>query len=397
MLNSVAVIAAHGLPVGKYMPGDGAGAPVLEADRLIPVVKTALDKAGIQVSEIDSAIFTGNPPPTRQKGFPAYMSARLGLCCGTQLAEVSAMGVTGGSALDVAAADIMLGRSRYAMALGLCYQANEKPYVAMERGISVVGDVDFQAPFGLTPISWYAMGASRYMYETGVSRADIAQVAVKSRRFAANNPLAQFRESLTINEVLDADLIIDPLGRYEVPAQADGAICLILTSTAIAQESGLSYIELVSRGFGHDGRHQVGDTPHDMLDLPAARIAVNACLDEAELKLKDIDVLELYAPCTITEILVSESVGLCERGQGAHQVAAGVTGPNGDRPINTSGGCLARGHPPSLTGLYQALECFEQLTDSAGGRQINANYALSLCESGYYNFALAHLFRRCRS
>ncbi len=104
---------------------------------------------------------------------------------------------------------------------------------------------------------------------------------------------------------------------------------------------------------------------------------------------------ELYAPCTITEVLVSESIGFFPRGHGAAAAREGRTGPGGDVPINTSGGCLARGHPPSLTALYDLLELREQLLGRAGERQVpGAAHALAVCELGNYNAALAHVLER---
>lgn len=302
------------------------------------------------------------------------------------------MGATGAIAFDHAAADIALGRSDYALALGVCNQANEKPYRAADRGVTVVGDVDFQAPFGATPISWYAMDASRYLYDFDVSREQVASVAQKSRAFAQYNPIAQYKQPLSMEEILAEPEIVEPLGRWEVPSQADGAICLVLTSTDNARAGSKRFATVRSRGFGHDGHHQIGYKAHDMLDLPAARAAVEQALSAAAVGIDDIDLFELYAPCTITEVMVSEAIGLYGRGAGAAAAISGKTGLGGERPINTSGGCLARGHPPPLTGLYSLLECFEQVTGKAAKRQIDgARRALCLAEGGHYNLAVAHV------
>ena len=83
------------------------------------------------------------------------------------------------------------------------------------------------------------------------------------------------------------------------------------------------------------------------------------------------------------------------RGYGAAAAREGRTGPGGDRPLNTSGGCLARGHPPSLTALYGLLELREQLLGRAGVRQLQSvQRGLHICELGNYNAALAHVVER---
>lgn len=377
------------------MPGPGASGPIPEADRLFPIVREALAMAGIGREQIGAALFAANPPSTRQLGFAVQMASRLGLRCRAMLAEVGIMGITGGLAFDMAADAIRLGRCDYVLALGLCYQANERVPVAMERGNRVVGDIDFQSVYGLTPISWYGLDAARYLHDTGQTRADLAAIAVKSRRFAAANPLAQFRDPLTVDEVLAADMIVEPLGRLDVPAQADGAICLVLAREDLVRRVGRPYARLAGRGLAHDGYHQIGDHPHPMTDFVAAREAVGDCLGEAGVGLDEVDLFELYAPCTITEALVAESIGLFPPGEGCGAAVSGLSGPGGARPVNTSGGCLARGHPPSLTGLYGVLECAEQVLGRAGARQVDgARRAISTCEGGNYNIALAHLLER---
>lgn len=255
-----------------------------------------------------------------------------------------------------------------------------------------MGDVDFQSPFGLTPISWYAFDAARYMHETGVTREQIAQVAVKSRSHAITNELAQFRKPLTLEEVLAQRMIVSPLGLFEVPSVADGAICLVLTSEDAARASGKPYVTITGRGYYHEGYHQIGGRPHDMTAFPAATLAARAALDDAGLSLGDINLAELYAPCTITEVLVSEAIGFCEQGKGALDVVTGATSVGGRIPINTSGGCLSRGHPPSLTALYGMLELRQQLLGRCGERQVkDARLAMHCCELGNYNAALIHV------
>lgn len=394
MNNGVAIAGWSALRVGKYMPGPGARTGVNEADRFFPVIRDALAMAGIEPGQVGAALFA-SAPDSDQLGMPVYMSARIGLKCRSMLAEVGLMGISGGLAFDMAAAEIQLGRADYALALGLSYQTGERAPILMERGNRVVGDVNFQSVFGVTPICWYGMDAHRYLFETGQSREDLAAIAIKSRKYARLNPLAQFRTPLHLDEVLEAPMVVDPLGLYDVPQGGDGAICLVLAREDLVSAKGAPYARLAGRGFCHDGLFQMGDRAHDMTDFPAARAAVNECLKSAASTLEQIDLFELYAPCTITEALVTEAIGLFARGEGCKAARNGISGPGGPRPVNTSGGCLARGHPPALTGLYGLLECAEQVTRQASARQVaGARRGLSVCEGGNYNLALAHVIER---
>ena len=392
MSRSLAILNYAALAPGRLMPKPGKTAESLEQDILADLVIEAASKSGVQREDIGSLILTSPTPATQQLGFATYLASRLGLQCDARIGEVNNMGITGGLAFDMACEDVSSGKADFALACGIEYSTAIPVEQIMDRGIRVVGDVDFQSPFGLTPLAWYAFDADRYMYEHGVSREDLAYVAIKNRMHAALNPLAQYRSPLSLEEVCAQRPIVEPLGLFEVSPMSDGAICLLVTTEENARKLQQPFVRVRARGFQHDGYHQVGDHYHDMTDFPAAQKAVATALADAACSLEDIDLAELYAPCTITEVLVSESLGLVEKGRGCIAAREGETSLGGRLPISTSGGCLSRGHPPGLTALYGLAELYEQLTANAGERQVKgAELGLHLCEGGNYNLALAHI------
>ena len=392
VLPRVAILGASATPVGRLAPRDDSLAPGLEHDILAEVAADAMSEAGVTPTDIGAAIFTQNPPTTRQLGFGTYMMAQLGLQCSGLVTEVGQLGLTGGIAFDQAIAQVQLGQAEFALALGVVRQSRGDINTAMDFGIRAVGDVNFQSPFAIPPIGWYALDCGRYMHEHGVSREQIAEVAVKSRRHAEHNTLAQFRKPLELQDILEQRPIVEPLGLLEVPARADGAICLVVCNEETAKDSGRPYVTVTGRGFFHEGYHQIGDQPHDITGFPSATAAVEQALQSAGATLADIDLAELYAPCTITEILVTEAIGLFPRGQGYRGALDGDTALGGRIPVNTSGGCLSRGHPPQITGLYGLLELREQLLGRAHQRQVEgARLGLHTCELGNYNATLAHV------
>jgi acetyl-CoA acetyltransferase len=262
----------------------------------------------------------------------------------------------------------------------------------MMSTMRATGDVDFHTIFGFTPISWYAMDAVRYMHEHGATRAQLASVAVKDRRHASLNPIAQFRKPLTLEEVLAARPIVEPLGLYEVPPRGDGAVCLVVCAEEVAKATGRPYALVRGRGFFHEGAHQINEVPNDMTAFISAQGAAKAAYQAAGIGPADLDLAELYAPCTIVQVLVTEAMGLTTRGKGAAQAAAGETALGGRIPVCTSGGCLSRGHPAYVTGLLTIYELWEQLTRRAGERQVvNARLGAGSCELGNYNAALIHI------
>jgi acetyl-CoA C-acetyltransferase len=254
------------------------------------------------------------------------------------------------------------------------------------------GDVDFHTPSGFTPISWYALDMMRYMHEFGASRAEIASVAVKNRSHAMDNPLAQFRKPLTLEEVLAQRPIVEPLGLFEVPPRGDGAACVVVASEEYARSIGKPYVRVRSRAFHHEGAHQITDVPADMIALNAAQKASAEAYERAGIAARDIDLAELYAPCTIVEVMASEAAGLVPRGQGAFWAAEGRTSLGGDIPIAVSGGMTSRGHPSLATPLYNVIELADQLRHRSGVRQVkDAKLAMLMNELGNYNAAMVHI------
>ncbi|MDH3231974.1 MAG: thiolase family protein [Alphaproteobacteria bacterium] len=391
------IIGAAALPVGRHQAPRDDDLQTLERELLARVVIDALSDAGVDKSMIDAMVFGLERDYPRQRYFGTFMANYLRLPAKATLAEVTGNGMTGGLAFDQAANEIMLGRAQVALALGINLETGIPTAEHLDNTMRHTGDVDFHTPFGFTPISWYAMDAMRYMHDTGASRAEIASVAVKSRAFAAMNPLAQYRTPLTLDEVLAQRMIVEPLGLFEVPGRADGAVCIVLASEDVARGLNAPYLRMRGRGFFHEGAHQINEVPNDMTAYVAAEAAGKAAYADAGIVPDDLNFAEIYAPCTITEVLASEAFGLVPRGHGAAAAAAGETGPGGRIPISSSGGCLSRGHPPWVTGLYSFVEAAEQLRGRAGERQIDdARLGMIAAELGNYNAALVHILEAVR-
>lgn len=397
MTRTVTIIGAAALPVGKWQRPAEAAEQVLEHELLAGLVLDAVSDAGVERGDIGSLAFSQCRPYTAQKYFATFMAHYLRLPCSGMVSEILGNGMTAGLAFEQAANDILLGRSRVTLALGVNFETATAAAEHMMSSMRAVGDVDFQVPFGITPIAWYAMDAARYIYEFGSSREDLAWVAVKNRRHAALNPLAQFRKPITLADVLAQPMIVDPLGLFEVPPRSDGAVCLVLAEEDVARGLGRPYVRVRSRGFFHEGAHQISEVPNDMIALVSAQTAGRAAFEAAGVTPADIDFAEIYAPCTIVEVLVSEALGLVPRGAGAGAAASGETSLGGRIPICTSGGLQSRGHPAYVTPFYSFVEAMEQLRGRAGLRQVaNAELALTSAELGNYNAALVHVLEAVR-
>ncbi len=392
-MKSAAILGYAAVPVGSYQRRTGDDA-VLEHELASSVVREAMTMAGLGKEDIEGVVVAHPGDHTRQGYFHTFLTAYLGIRARASVLQVLGNGMTGGHCFDQAVLQVASGQALCTLAVGAHFETAIPTSTHLDYSIRLTGDVDFQSIFGAVPIAWYAMDAQRYLYEYGVSRSTLASIALKNREHAMRNPMAQYRSALSLDEVLNARPIVEPLGLYEVPGRADGAAALVIVSEELAKASGRPYVLVRSRGFEHEGQHQMSDQGSNALDYNTLRQASSRALLDAKLSLKDIGTFQLYAPCTVVEALASEALGLFAPGRGADAAQVGTTRFDGSTPINTCGGCLSRGHPPEVSPLYDVIEACMQLLGRAGERQVSRHeFALTASELGKYNAALVHVLQ----
>jgi len=254
---------------------------------------------------------------------------------------------------------IAAGQAEVVMVVGA-----EKMYVA---GLGLVdsGVTEVDTQLGLVAPASFALRAFRHMTEFGTTKEQLAQVTVKSRRHAQKNPFAQFREPVTIEEVLAAPMIVDPFTRLQCCPNADGAAATVLCSPRLAKRMGrMVNVEAAVLCSGSYNNPQ--DLVHWETDYRACHLAY----EKAGIGPEDLDVAEVHDAFTIAEILHYEALGLCDEGEGGKLLEEGDTALGGRIPVNVSGGLLSRGHPPGATGLAQVFELVTQLRKEARSRQV---------------------------
>jgi acetyl-CoA acetyltransferase len=223
----------------------------------------------------------------------------------------------------------------------------------------------YEAPYGPNyPISAYAMAARRYMHDFDVTREDLAAVAVSTRKWAQRNPKAMMQDDLSVEDVLDSQPICTPLHKLDCCLVSDAGGALVLTSEAIARETAADGGAAVPPPVEIPGLAQTQTHEHlcqmPDLTLPGAHRTAADAYDQAGLSPDDVDVAELYDSFTITTALLTESVGLADRGAGTAPFVAGETAPGGEIPINTSGGGLSYLHPGTY-GIFTIVEAVRQV------------------------------------
>ena len=242
--------------------------------------------------------------------------------------------------------------------------------VGMEKvgsGLLPSNEEDLDALQGRVLPGHYAVKAMRHMREFGTTVEQLAMVSVKSHRNAVLNPLAQYQEEVTLEQVLTSRLVADPLTLLQCCPTGDGAAAAILGSKQEAEKAGHPRVRVAGSAVRSGGFMGSGK---DILSSPLTRETAKAAYDMASLGPEDIDVCECHDAFTIGEILHYENLGFCRRGEGGRLVEEGKTEINGSIPVNSSGGLLSKGHPLGATGIAQVFEVVQQLRREAGKRQI---------------------------
>ncbi len=255
------------------------------------------------------------------------------------------------------------------------------------------GDQEWELFLGATFPALYAMMARRYMHEYGATEEMLASVAVKNHKHGSMNPLAQFQNEITIQDVLDSKMVSDPLKILDCSPLTDGAAAVVLAPLDIAKKYTDTPIEIVASA-------QASDTialhnRDSITGIKAARIAAQAAYKQAGVSPSQINVAEVHDCFTIAELMAIEDLGFFPKGKGGEASLNGETQIGAKIPINTSGGLKAAGHPVGATGIKQAVEITWQLQGEAGKRQVSgADIGLSHNVGGSGATAVVHIYKR---
>ncbi len=338
----------------------------------------ALRQAGITRRDV-GALFTGRTPQ-------AYMVLQYNQSLLNELkigpmfsSEVSSHGGGALGTLQMAALAVQSGVIDYALCV-----TNEASGIWMNQTMSNAGwegELQFEAPYGVTTPSLYAQFACRYMHEYGITPRMSARVAVENRRWALDHPHAATRDKgpITVEDVLASRMIASPLRLLDCAVWYPGGIgtAMVVTRTDIARarHPQATYLagfgqcnthEWVSERMGTWGFEPIVEGPN--LVRTGAIVAARQAYDMAGLKPADIDLVQTSAPFTFANLIMLEELGFCGIGEGGAFVESGGIDYDGGLPFNTMGGYLSFGQVAQ--GLYNLHETVDQLWGRAEGRQV---------------------------
>ncbi|MEB3062706.1 acetyl-CoA acetyltransferase [[Mycobacterium] zoologicum] len=228
------------------------------------------------------------------------------------------------------------------------------------------GPLQWEAPYGHTLISKYAMAARRHMHQYGTTIEQLAEVAVSARFNAADNPEAYYRDPITIDDVLAGPMIADPFTKLHCCIRSDGGAAVVLVNADRAKDLRSAPVWVL--GAAETTSHMLTSQWDDMTVGPAS-VSGPLAFARAGVRPADVDVAELYDAFTYMLLLTLEDLGFCPKGEGGRFVENGTLRLGGELPTNTDGGGLSACHP-GQRGLFLLVEAVRQLRGECGPRQV---------------------------
>ncbi|MDR2854700.1 MAG: thiolase domain-containing protein [Methanomicrobiales archaeon] len=337
----------------------------------------AISDAGLSGDQIDE-IFIGNMSAGRfvgQEHVGALIADYSGLATNNIPAtRVEAACASGGLAFRQAFTSVASGMADIVVAAG-AEKMNDVGTEETTDVLAAAADREWEGIAGVTFPGLYAMIARDYMNKYGLTREQLAAVAVKNHDNGLHNPIAQFPTKITIEGVMSSSLVADPIRLLDCSPVTDGAAAVILCPLERAHEFTDTPIQVLA-----STQASATIALHDRQDistLDATVAAGNRAFKMSGLERSDIDFVEVHDCFTIAELCAIEDLGFCKKGEAGKLTEEGETARHGKIPVNTSGGLKSCGHPVGATGVKQIYEVVLQLRGEAGKRQIDAEIGMT--------------------
>jgi len=222
---------------------------------------------------------------------------------------------------------------------------------------------------------YWAMNARRHMHEHGTTEEQIARVAVKNHRNSTDNPNAHYTQEMDREEVLNSRLVCDPIRLYELCAPNEGAAASVIVSEEAIAEYGIEDPVRIDACVHTTSRFPVNQvasyctTPTDNRSVHSQ--TADQAYERAGITVDDIDIAEVQDTDAFCEIEAYEELRFCDRGDGGEFVESGASEPDGELPVNVSGGLISKGEPIGASHLGQVHELVLQIRGDAGPRQVD--------------------------
>ena len=229
--------------------------------------------------------------------------------------------------------------------------------------------------FETSPVAPQIFGNAgrEHMERYGTKPEQFAKIGLKNHRHSVNNPYSQFQDEYTLEEILAAPMVHEPLTKLQCCPTSDGSGAVVLASEEFVRRHSLEgkAVEIM-------GQAMVTDTPDTfeqkssitLIGSEMTRLAAQRVYEETGVGPEDVDVIELHDCFSTNELITYEALGLCAEGEGGKLIDEGAVTYGGRVVVNPSGGLISKGHPLGATGLAQCSELSWQLRGQADARQV---------------------------
>jgi acetyl-CoA C-acetyltransferase len=340
----------------------------------------------IYVGSMSSGLFVG------QEHLGALLADQLGMgpIPGTRIESACA---SGGLAFRHACMAVASGEHEIVLASGV-EKMTDVDGAAATYALSTAADQEYECYQGVTFPGLYAMMARAHMHVHGTTRRQLADVAVKNHRHGSNNPLAQFPQLVTAEQVESSVLVADPLRILDCSPITDGAAAALVAPVELARQVKKHPVVRVAAS-AHATDTLALCEREDLTWLASTERAARRAYQQAGIGADDLSFCEVHDCFTIAEIMVLEAIGLAPRGCGGSAASSGLSALGGKCPVNVSGGLKSKGHPVGATGVAQVREAVLQLRGAAGERQVqDARLGLTQNMGGTGASSVVHIFER---
>ena len=338
-------------------------------------VRLALKDAGIGYERVQQA-YAGYCYADSTAGQSVLY--RVGLT-GIPIVNLNNMCASGSTALYLARQMVELGAVDCALAVGFeqmmpgaigsAFQDRKHVGDHLARSMIALQGHDPSVPFAAQQFGGAGVD---YQRRYGTKNETFARISVKARAHAANNPLALFRDPVTLDEVMASKPLFGPVTRLQSCPPTCGAAAAVIVSPAFAAKHGLAASVEIK------GQAITTDTPSSfesgsmmkVIGYDMAKEAARRAYEAAGIAPNEAQVVELHDCFTVNELLAYEALGLCPEGGAEQFILDGDNTYGGRYVVNPSGGLLSKGHPLGATGLAQCYELTHQLRGTADKRQV---------------------------
>jgi 17-hydroxy-3-oxo-4-pregnene-20-carboxyl-CoA lyase len=348
-------VAVAGIGATEFSKASGRS----ELRLAVEAVAAALADAGLTPADVDGTVtFTADSNPD------VDIARSLGM---GELTFFSRIHYGGGAACATVQQAALAVASGVADVV-VCYRAfNERSGRRFGTGVqdrppSATAESAHMAsylPFGLvTPASWVAMAAQRYLYETGATSEDFGRVAVAARRHAATNPAAWFYERpITLQDHQDSRWIVEPLHLLDCCQETDGAQAVVVTSLERARDlpQKPAVVQAAAQGSGADQDMMTAYYRPDLGGVPEMAVVGRQLWATSGLTPADIQTAIIYDHFTPYVLAQLEALGFCGKGEAKDYIAEGAIELGGRLPINTHGGQLGEAYLHGMNGIAEAV------------------------------------------